>query len=111
MRVGNPCWLTRIIRSCKSGRGWILDAGCVAVAFSLTVDFVPCCTAGVMLESGAQAWKLRHEVFVCTAAMRWGVVFESCAVADRFPRVEVQDTKEKAVLGNQEHSELEVRGG
>ena len=58
-----------------------------------------------------QAWKRRDAVCVCKAAMHFGIVFESCAVADRFPRVEVQATKEKAVLGNQEHSELEVRGG
>ena len=63
------------------------------------------------LESRAQTRKLRDEVCGFNAAMRWGFVFESCAVADRFPRAEVQDKKEKAVLGNQEHSELEVRGG
>ena len=63
------------------------------------------------LESGAQTGKLRNEVCVSNAGIRLGFVFNFCAVADRFPRVEVQDTKEKAVLGNQEHSELEVRGG
>ena len=47
----------------------------------------------------------------CSDALEIRVcLIESCAVADRFPRVEVQDTKEQAVLGNQEHSELEVRG-
>ena len=58
-----------------------------------------------------QARKLRNEVCLSNEGRRFGFVFEFCAVADRFPRVEVQDTKEKAVLGNQEHSELEVRGG
>ena len=48
----------------------------------------------------------------CSDAFKtWVFVFEFGAVADRCPRVEVQDTKEKAELGNQEHSELEVRGG